>query len=69
MATKGKYIGFDKLTQILAAKGIKDPKALAAKIGRNKYGKEKFQQMAAEGRRKAAIRRRVLRRKAGLGEK
>jgi len=66
MATKGKHIGFDKLTQILAAKGVRNPAAVAAKIGRQKYGKEGFQRLAAQGRRKAAIRRRVLRRKAGL---
>ena len=30
--------------------GVKDPDALAASIGREKYGKEKFQKMAAAGR-------------------
>ena len=58
-ATKGmdfagfleKYIGFKKLAQQLKKKGIKDPKALAAKIGRKKYGKEKFQKLAAKGKR------------------
>jgi len=39
-------MGFEKLTKSLAAKGAQDPKALAAWIGRKKYGKEKFQQMA-----------------------
>jgi len=32
-------------------KGVKTPGALAAWIGRKKYGKKKFQQMAAKGRR------------------
>ena len=41
---------FKKLTKELAAKGVKDPKALAASIGRKKYGKEKFQEMAAKGK-------------------
>jgi hypothetical protein len=33
--------------------GVKDPAALAAWIGRKKYGKEKFQKMAAAGRKEA----------------
>lgn len=42
-----KYMGFEKTTKALAAKGAKNPKALAAWIGRKKYGKEKFQAAAA----------------------
>ena len=34
-------------------KGVKDSKALAAKIEREHVGKEKFQQMAERGKRKA----------------
>lgn len=30
--------------------GIKDPAALAASIGRKKYGKKKFQSLAAKGK-------------------
>lgn len=41
---------FAKLTAQLAAKGAADPKALAAFIGRKKYGKAPFQKMAAAGR-------------------
>jgi len=41
---------YKKLVKELASKGAKDPKALAASIGRKKYGKEKFQEMAAKGR-------------------
>jgi hypothetical protein len=41
-------MGFEKLTKSLAAKGAEDPKALAAWIGRKKYGKEKFQEMSAK---------------------
>lgn len=32
-------------------KGVRDPDALAAYIGRRKYGKRKFAQMSAAGRR------------------
>ena len=42
-----KYEGFEKLSGELKAKGAKDPEALAAWIGRKKYGKAKFQKAAA----------------------
>ena len=49
-----KYIGFAKLKGQLARKpGVKNPAAVAAAIGRKKYGKEKFQKMAAAGKKKA----------------
>ena len=32
------------------ASGARDPGAVAASIGRKKYGKKKFQEMAAKGR-------------------
>jgi hypothetical protein len=38
------------LKKELARKGVEDPAALAASIGRKKYGKEAFQKMAAKGR-------------------
>lgn len=44
---------FQKLSKELASKGVDDPKALAASIGRKKYGKKKFQKMATAGRRRA----------------
>jgi len=31
--------------------GVADPEALAAAIGRKKYGKERFQELVAKGRR------------------
>lgn len=34
------------------ASGAKNPKAVAAAIGRKKYGKKKFQKMAAQGRKR-----------------
>jgi|TARA_R100001143_G_C3354977_1_gene131778 hypothetical protein len=43
---------FKKLTKKLKKKGAKNPKALAAYIGRKKYGKKKFQKLAAKGRRR-----------------
>lgn len=61
-----KHMGFSKLVAALKKKGVKecdipeeitmneDAAALAAWIGRKKYGKKKFQAMAAAGRRKAA---------------
>lgn len=42
---------FSRLKSALKRKGVKDPAALAAFIGRKKYGKERFQQLAAAGRR------------------
>ena len=45
-----KYMGFQKTKKALAAKGAKDPSALAAWIGRKKYGKQKFQAAAAKGK-------------------
>ena len=47
---KGKYIGFAKLAKKIGAKGdVKDPKAVAAAIGRKKYGKKTMQKAAAKG--------------------
>jgi hypothetical protein len=40
---------FDQLASKLAAKGASNPKGLAAYIGRKKYGKKKFQSLAAKG--------------------
>ena len=38
---------FKELSGKLGKKGAKDPKALAAWIGRKKYGKDKFAKLAA----------------------
>lgn len=40
---------FDNLSKSLAAKGANDPAALAAYIGRKKYGNKKFGQLGAKG--------------------
>ena len=41
---------FKELSGKLKDKGAKDPDALAAYIGRKKYGKKKFQKLAAKGK-------------------
>ena len=43
---------FKRLTKKLKKKGAKKPKALAAWIGRKKFGKKKFQKLSAKGRKK-----------------
>lgn len=42
---------FQKLRNQLVGK-VKDPDAVAAYIGRKKYGKEEFQEMAAKAKRR-----------------
>lgn len=42
---------FRSLVRQLRARGVRDPRALAAWIGRRKYGARRFAQMAAAGRR------------------
>jgi hypothetical protein len=41
-----------KLADIFARQGISNPGGLIGKIGRAKYGKKKFQAMAAKGRKR-----------------
>lgn len=43
---------FKALAAKLAKRGARDPKALAAAIGRKKFGKGRFAELAAKGRRK-----------------
>lgn len=50
MKKKSKYA---KLVASLQAKGSRDPRALAAYIGRKKLGKAEFQRRAAAGKKKA----------------
>lgn len=45
---------FAELESKLKKKGAEDPAALAASIGRKKYGAEKMAKMANAGRKKAA---------------
>jgi hypothetical protein len=44
---------FSKLKSELSERGVKDPGALAASIGRAKYGKARFSKMGAAGKRRA----------------
>ena len=44
------YVGFDNLKKQLSKKGAKNPGAVAAAIGRKKYGAAKFQAAAAAGK-------------------
>ena len=46
---------FKKLSNELKDKGIRDPDALAASIGRAKLGKKRFQKLAAAGKRKGRL--------------
>ncbi len=48
---------FDRLVEKLKKKGVSSPKALAAFIGRKKFGKKKFQELAIAGRRAALAKR------------
>lgn len=43
---------FRALVRKLRARGAKNPRALAAYIGRKKYGKKRFQQLAVKGRKR-----------------
>lgn len=43
------YVGFKKLTAKLKGE-VRDPGAVAASIGRKKYGKSRFQKAAAAGK-------------------
>lgn len=57
-AAKGMKLGqggrFQKLEGQLAAKGAKNPGALAAYIGRKKLGAAKFNKLSAKGRKRAS---------------
>ncbi len=43
---------FKSLSRKLAKRGARNPKALAAYIGRKKYGKKKMAKMSAAGRKR-----------------
>ncbi len=58
MARLGSGRRFRSLERQLARRGARDPAALAAWIGRRKYGKRRFQSMATAGRRRRKSRRR-----------
>ncbi len=43
---------FKALSQELKKKGVRDPNALAASIGRKKYGSTKMAKLSAQGRKR-----------------
>jgi hypothetical protein len=49
---------FKSLKGKLARRGVRNPGALAASIGRKKYGAKKMAKMSAAGRRRRSSRRR-----------
>lgn len=48
---------FRTVTRSVAGKGVRNPKALAASIGRKKYGNAKMAKLSAQGRKRAAAKR------------
>lgn len=48
---------FASLKSKLSRKGVRNPGAVAASIGRKKYGKAKFQKLAAMGRKRRSKKR------------
>lgn len=58
MAKRKAKLGSGKRFRSVAAKarasGARDPNAVAASAGRRKYGKKRFQKLAAAGRRRRA---------------
>lgn len=51
-AKLGSGARFKSLKRKLSKKGVRNPGAVAASIGRKKYGKKRFQSMAAKGRKR-----------------
>ncbi len=51
-AKPGSGTRFAALVEDLRERGVRNPEAVAAAIGRRKYGKRRFQQMAAAGRKR-----------------
>lgn len=52
MSKPGQGKRFKALTEAAAASGAENPEAVAAAVGRKKYGKARFQAMAAAGRKR-----------------
>lgn len=48
---------FAAMSKLVEAGGAKDPDAVAAMIGRKKYGKKRFQEMASAGKSRASRKR------------
>lgn len=65
LAKLGSGARFKALKAKLAGRGIRDPGALAAHIGRKKYGKGRFQKLAAKAARRSDL---AARSQGGMGE-
>ena len=52
-AKLGSGARFKALKNKLAKKGVRNPAAVAASIGRKKYGNKRFQAMAVKGRKRS----------------
>lgn len=48
LGSGGRFVALSR--KLAAEPGVRDPAALAASIGRKKYGKKKFQSLAAKGK-------------------
>lgn len=63
MGNLGDGSRFRKLKKSLAKRGdVRNPAALAAAIGRRKYGEERFAALSAMGRERASVERKKARR-------
>jgi hypothetical protein len=56
---KGKHVGFKAVEASAAARGARNPAAVAAAVGRKKYGRAGMAALAAAGRKKAAAKRKA----------
>lgn len=56
---RGVHVGFKAVEASAARSGARDPAAVAAAVGRRKYGKAGMAALAAAGRKKAAAKRRT----------
>ncbi|MEW6016489.1 MAG: hypothetical protein AB1760_00280 [Pseudomonadota bacterium] len=59
---------FEALSEKLAARGARNPNALAAWIGRKRYGSKRMAELSAIGRRRAALKRKRKAKAAGPDE-
>jgi hypothetical protein len=57
-AKVGSGTRFKSLSKSLKRKGVRNPNALAASIGRKKYGRKRMAKMSAAGRKRKARARR-----------
>jgi hypothetical protein len=56
---RGVHVGFKAVEASAARSGARNPAAVAAAVGRRKYGKAGMAALAAAGRKKAAAKRKM----------